>query len=120
MMKVNVIKSIENTGNWENIFKQKQSTFETIIFKTSNRCMISFMAKKQFQKWVKKLPEDCNINIYEIDVNYQRAVSNCIAEDTNVLHQSPQVIWLNKDKTVKYHFSHGEINGYSLQNYFEK
>ena len=78
------------------------------------------MAKKQFQKWVKKLPEDCNLDIYEIDVIYQRTVSNRIAEDTDVFHQSPQVIWLNKDKTVKYHFSHGQINNKNLQNYFEK
>ncbi len=117
--KKNRIKSIKKITDWENIFDQKQSGTEIILFKTSHRCMISFAAKKEFKKWVEDLPENFELDIYEIDVINQRAVSNRISEDTNVFHQSPQIIWLNKDKTIKFHFSHGEINRRTLNNYIQ-
>ena len=72
-------------------------------------------AKRQFYKWVNNLADDNSLNIYELDVIYQRDISNQIAADTQTTHQSPQIIWLSKDRSVKCHLNHGSINRSNLK-----
>jgi len=105
-----MIKSLDKISSWENIFTQKDTDNEVLVFKTSHRCAISHFVKSQFNKWVNELPSDSMLDIYEIDVIYQRDISNRIADDTGVRHQSPQVIWLNKDKSIKCNLHHAEIS----------
>jgi len=38
-----------------------------------------------------------------------RTLSGTIEKDLNTIHQSPQIIWLDKDMKVKYHASHYDI-----------
>jgi len=105
-----MIKSLDNISSWENIFNQNNNGNQKIIFKTSHRCGVSHFVKMQFNSWVKELPNDTKLDIYEIDVVFQRDISNRIAEDTQVRHQSPQVIWINSDGSVKCNLHHGEIS----------
>jgi len=113
-----MIKKIDSIKDWDLIFNNKNSESEIIILKTSHRCSISMFAKRQFNKWVNNLAEDNNLTIYEIDVIFQRDISNQIAADTRITHQSPQVIWLNKDRSVKCHLNHGSINGRNLTKHY--
>lgn len=114
-----MIKKIESIKEWDLLFNDRSSEREIIIFKTSHRCSVSMFAKRQFNKWANNLSDENNLTIYELDVIYQRDISNQITEDTQTTHQSPQIIWLNKDRTVKCHLNHGFINKNNLAKYYQ-
>ena len=65
------------------------------------------MAKKRFELDWESLPE--NINLYFLDLLRFRELSNAIATDFDVFHQSPQLL-LVKDGECIYEASHGEIS----------
>lgn len=85
-----------------------------VIFKHSTRCSISTMAKSRFERgW------DIDVTImepYYLDLIAFRSVSNKIASDLGVAHQSPQVI-LIKDGEAVYDTSHNDINVADLKTY---
>ncbi len=70
----------------------------TVIFKHSVRCFISKTVLQNFEKEVENSPVDAAF--YYLDLIKHRALSNKIAEDFNVTHQSPQVIVLKDGKPV--------------------
>ena len=72
-----------------------------LFFKHSTRCIVSSMALKSFEKeWV----GSDQISLFFIDLISHRSVSSLLASETNVIHQSPQVVVLN-NKQVIYHAS---------------
>ena len=75
-----------------------------VIFKHSTRCSISSMAKNRLDK--KDQPE--GIDFYYLDLIQFRKISNRIAADFNVVHQSPQVLIINQGKCI-YDESHSGI-----------
>lgn len=84
-----------------------------LIFKHSTRCNISSMALNGFVRSWKGTPEE--IDIYYLDLLNYRDVSNAIAQQTGVVHQSPQVIVL-KNKEVVYVATHSSIDARSALN----
>ena len=77
-----------------------------LIFKHSTRCSISRFALNDFEyDW----NTDWNCTCYFLDLLAHRDISNLIAEQLNVVHQSPQVI-LVKNREVVYHASHQSIS----------
>jgi bacillithiol system protein YtxJ len=77
-----------------------------LFFKHSTRCSISSMALKIFEAdWENTEDIEC----YFIDLIAFRDVSNELAKQTFVEHQSPQVIVL-KEKNVIYNASHQSID----------
>lgn len=79
----------------------------SIIFKHSTRCAISLMAKKKFEFEWDNLPE--NTPIYFLDLLSYRNLSNTIAEQFKVHHQSPQLLLIKNGECI-YESSHGEIS----------
>lgn len=77
------------------------------IFKHSTSCSISSLAKKRLQLTWNFDEED--LPLYSLDILNYRNLSNKIAEEFDVVHQSPQLIVI-KDKKVIYHASHLSIN----------
>jgi bacillithiol system protein YtxJ len=77
-----------------------------VIFKHSTRCVISSMAKDRLER---QWQQDISVPFYYLDLLQFRAISNEIADVTNVEHQSPQIILLLGGKCV-YTASHGDIN----------
>lgn len=77
-----------------------------VIFKHSTRCVISSMAKDRLER---QWQQDISVPFYYLDLLQFRAISNEIADVTNVEHQSPQILLLSGGKCV-YTASHGEIN----------
>ncbi|MDX1444802.1 bacillithiol system redox-active protein YtxJ [Lishizhenia sp.] len=76
-----------------------------LIFKHSTRCSISSMALNRFEsEW----PNDANCTIYFLDLIAFRAVSNKVADELKVEHQSPQAILIQNGE-VTYHASHSAI-----------
>lgn len=75
-----------------------------VIFKHSTRCSISSMAKSRLERSV--APE--NTDFYYLDLIAHRSISNKIAADFNVFHESPQVLLIRNGECV-YDESHGSI-----------
>lgn len=90
-----------------------ESTEKTVvIFKHSTRCSVSMMAKKSLEYGWDLTDEE--VVPYFLDLIAHRDVSNKIAQDLEVEHQSPQLIGI-KNREVFYHASHGVISVESLK-----
>lgn len=77
------------------------------IFKHSVSCGISNMAKFQLENgW--DIPED-QLAFYYLDLLSYRSVSNAIAQQLSVIHQSPQLILLENGEVV-FHTSHHGVH----------
>ncbi len=76
-----------------------------VIFKHSIRCSISSMAKNRLDK--NDNPE--GVDFYYLDIINNRNISNKIAEEFNVHHQSPQVLIIKRGECV-YNESHSGIH----------
>lgn len=76
-----------------------------VIFKHSTRCSISSMAKSRLERSV--APE--NADFYYLDLIRYRHLSDKIAEDFSVFHESPQVLLISKGDCI-YEESHSGIN----------
>ena len=76
------------------------------VFKHSTRCSVSHMAKKKMEmEWNL---DDASLTLYFLDLLEHRDISNKIASDTHITHQSPQLIVI-KNREAIYHESHGNI-----------
>jgi bacillithiol system protein YtxJ len=85
----------------------KQQPGYSIIFKHSTRCSISLMAKRRFEMDWESLPD--NVPVYFLDLIKHRDISNQVAEDFQVHHQSPQLL-LIKDGECILDQSHSSVS----------
>ena len=84
--------------------KTNSSNKPQLIFKHSSRCSISSMARNRLDK--NEFPE--GIDFYFLDIINHRNISNKIANDFQVHHESPQVLLINKGACI-YNESHSGI-----------
>jgi bacillithiol system protein YtxJ len=91
----------------------QSQTQPVLIFKHSTRCSISRFALKQFEN---EFDLQDKIAPYFLDLLNHRDISNEIAFQFNVQHQSPQIILL-KNRVVVYHTSHENIDATELKKY---
>ena len=106
-----------NSSEQLNEIIEQSNESAVLLFKHSTRCSISSMAKSRFEKEWKLDNEVCQT--YYLDLITFRPISNEIAENTGVEHQSPQVIVL-KNKEVIYQASHNGIDANEIQALFKK
>ncbi len=82
------------------------------IFKHSTRCSISSMVKNRLERsW--DLPEN-NLPIYYLDIIAFRSISDKIASEYDVVHQSPQLLIIKKGECI-YSASHNQISVNSVK-----
>ena len=79
-----------------NELKENSITRPQIIFKHSIRCGISSVVKSRLEKG--KLPVDNDY--YFLDIIRCRTLSNKIAEEFKVYHESPQVLVIRNGECV--------------------
>ena len=91
----------------EQISDIKQHQGYSVIFKHSTRCSISLMVKKRFELDWDKIPQD--VPVYFLDLIKYRDISNQIASDFQVYHESPQLL-LIKDGECILDLSHGQVS----------
>lgn len=104
----------ENTISWHQLIDKDQITIALeesrdkiiAIFKHSTTCGISRMALKRFEN---EYAEASNVKLYFLDLRKHRDVSNAVANELNVRHESPQLIVL-QNKEVVHHASHQDID----------
>ena len=84
--------------------KEKSAGKPQLIFKHSTRCSISSTALNRLERaW-----NLTDAKAYYLDLIAYRPISNALAEQFNVEHQSPQVLIIKNGQCV-YHESHWEI-----------
>ena len=82
-----------------------------MFFKHSFRCPISGSAKEEVEEFLAKHPD---ITIVWVDVVDDRPISLYIAEQSNVTHQSPQIILFHQGEPT-WNTSHREITVETLE-----
>lgn len=80
------------------------------IFKHSTRCSVSRMALKQFEN---EFNSKDKVTPYFLDLIAHRDISNAIADQFGVTHQSPQLIVIKNGKAI-YNVSHSDIDAEEL------
>jgi bacillithiol system protein YtxJ len=87
--------------------KDESSNQKVLIFKHSTRCSISNMVLDRLERnW--KSEEVKNLKPYYLDLLNHREISNQIATDFQITHESPQVLVIENGKCI-YHNSHSAI-----------
>lgn len=94
------LKSLHQLPEIKELSKQKPQ----LIFKHSTRCSISTVAKNRLEKTAAA----AGVDFYYLDLIRFRDISNKIAEDFDVYHESPQVL-LIKNGECTYDESHSGI-----------
>jgi bacillithiol system protein YtxJ len=94
--------------------KETSGSNPVIIFKHSTHCSNSRTALNRLEKyWIDDEME--NVKPYFLDLLSYRDISDIIARDFGVKHESPQLL-LIKDGECKFHASHQWINYSDLRN----
>ncbi|HQU56033.1 MAG: bacillithiol system redox-active protein YtxJ [Chitinophagaceae bacterium] len=99
--------------NWSTLHTEEQLqnlikasyTRPQVIFKHSTRCYISARVLKDFEEE----PVAEGVDFHFLDLLANRALSNKIANDWQVRHQSPQVLLIKNGECI-YHTSHADIS----------
>ncbi|MEP2773192.1 MAG: bacillithiol system redox-active protein YtxJ [Fulvivirga sp.] len=116
MIKVKRVYGMNKTMNWNQLnqsdillkIKEESNSKPVLIFKHSTRCSISSMALSRLERsWEED--DMGGLTPYYLDLISYRDISNQIAEDFNIPHQSPQVIVIKNGQAV-YDTSHMGIN----------
>lgn len=90
----------QQLGRLKELSKQKPQ----LIFKHSTRCAISSMAKNRLER--SSAPD--TVDFYFLDLVKYRQLSNKIAEEFAVYHESPQVLLIKNGECI-YDESHSGI-----------
>jgi len=109
------MQSINTTEKWIDLTQQEQlkeaiaHSFDepVVLFKHSTTCGISAGANHHLEQNWNNITHD--VTFYYLDLLKYRSISNLIASELGVIHQSPQVILLKNGKAV-YSTSHHAIN----------
>lgn len=90
--------------------KEESKTGAVVIFKHSIRCSISAMAKSRLER---TYDATSPVRFYYLDLIRYRDISNKIAEDFHVVHESPQVLLIKNGECV-YEESHNGIDMHEI------
>ncbi|GAA5087924.1 bacillithiol system redox-active protein YtxJ [Chryseobacterium ginsengisoli] len=99
----------KNIESEEDLKKAIENSFhhKIAIFKHSTSCFISKTVLRNFEKELENL--DQKTELYYLDLLAHRPISNKIANDLDVTHQSPQLIVIENGKAIN-SASHQDIS----------
>ncbi|MGE8553283.1 MAG: bacillithiol system redox-active protein YtxJ [Chryseobacterium jejuense] len=99
----------QNIKSEEDLEKAIESSYQhkIAIFKHSTSCFISKTVLRNFEKEVEN--SDQQVEVYFLDLLAHRPLSNKIAEDFGIRHESPQLIVIENGKPVN-SASHQDIS----------
>jgi bacillithiol system protein YtxJ len=106
-------KNLNEMSAWEEVLKASESRPQ-IVFKHSTRCIISKTVLRNLEGAWKASAHDSEL--YYLDLISNRDISNRIAADTGIHHESPQLIILEKGRAV-YDRSHHSIEAEDIQKF---
>jgi bacillithiol system protein YtxJ len=91
---------LESNEQWEALLAASAQRPQ-LVFKHSTRCSVSKVAQTRLEG--SKLPE--NADYHFLDLIRFRDISNRIAADMNIVHESPQILII-RNGTCTFHESH--------------
>ncbi|TRZ45175.1 bacillithiol system redox-active protein YtxJ [Robertkochia solimangrovi] len=97
---------LEDIGQLQSLKEISENT-PVIIFKHSTRCGISAMVKNRFERDF-DFPVG-ELQCYFLDIIRNRDISNTIASEFGIPHESPQLLLIKKSSAI-YDASHGGIS----------
>lgn len=107
-----------DSGEALNQVMRESETQNVLIFKHSSRCSLSAMIKGRLEHhWSEDDLTD--VKPYFLDLITFREISNAVARQFDVPHQSPQVLVIKNGSCI-YDNSHYGISYYELKNVFSK
>lgn len=83
-----------------------------IIFKHSPRCGISAMVLRRFER--SNIFKNSNEKFWLLHVIENREISNALATDLNVIHESPQILVIYQGECL-HHAAHSEIDANQIE-----
>ena len=101
------MKELKTIEEWNDVVDESND-HPILVIKHSTTCPISAAGYKAFQSFETNLPKYCVI------VQTSKDVSQKIAEDVQLKHESPQAILLKNKKAV-WNASHYDINESNLE-----
>lgn len=104
-MKWNIISNLSQLDE----INEESNNQKILIFKHSTRCSISSSALNRIERKWNNEDDDLKIKPFYLDLIVNRNISNSIAQQWNIEHQSPQVLIISKGKCV-YNESHMGID----------
>lgn len=111
------IQELKDTADWSNLWnglKSKDHPY-LMIYKFSPRCPTSHFVERVSRKFTQALPENAKVHFAAVDVVNARPVSQQIAADTAVRHESPEAIFIGPEQKVLWHASHEGIDEETLE-----
>lgn len=100
-------KTIKSEEDLEKAIKESYEN-RVAIFKHSTSCFISKTVLKNFEKKIENSDEQ-NVSFYFLDLLAFRPISNKIAEDFGIRHESPQLIVFENGEPIN-NASHQDIS----------
>ena len=85
-----------------------------LIFKHSTRCSISSFVLNEFKSKYSFSEQD--FSAWYLDLLSYRSISNAIAQQLEVTHQSPQLLVIKNGQAVA-HASHEQVNSLQLSSF---
>lgn len=87
-------KEITELDEWKTVL-ERSSERGQVILKHSTACPVSSNALREFEQYLAGTPNG-ELDYVLVKVIESRPVSNQIAEDLSVKHESPQIIYMTK------------------------
>jgi bacillithiol system protein YtxJ len=97
-----MLKQLTSEQAWKKVLEENPQFF---LLKNSTTCPVSHEGYRQFEKFAENHPNEA---FFYLNVQDSRPLSNLIAEETGVKHESPQV-FLFKDGSQVWNASHWSI-----------
>ena len=96
---------LDTKEQWSDLIElsHKQAVY---IFKHSSRCGISSMVLSRFEKQLKEREE----TYFHLHIQGSRSLSNWLAEELKIRHESPQLIVLKEAKVLAYDSHHALLD----------
>lgn len=111
------IDTLSTLQDWQTLWDAQKSSGAgaLLVFKRSPVCPTSHFVEGVFRRYIEKLPDVPALRIVSVDVIGARPVSQKIAADTGVRHESPQALLIHAGQKVAWHASHGDVDEESLE-----
>lgn len=105
---------LKTLEEYHSFLNSQTDDYEILLLKVSSRCTVSFVIQKIFEQWFNGISKSAKLRCGMVEVISAREVSNQIAKDFEIKHESPQAIWLSKEGNVKWSDSHHRITAEAL------
>ena len=103
------IKILKDKREWKELYNNSTNDSELLIYKFSPICGLSLLTDSIIDNWCNLQGEKSNLVLLKVDVVNNRELSKKISDDLAIKHESPQIIWLKKNKKLKFQASHYDI-----------